>query len=302
MITALIFGILIIAVGRMVANSSGKTVIKSLSLVLGVLIILGGIILSSVKIIEPGEIGVQKLFGTVQDGVLDNGLHLINPLADVEIFEARTQNYTMSKIHSEGQKEGDDAIRVLTKDGLEVTIDMTVLFRVTPTKAPQILKTIGVEYVNNIVRPITRTYIRDNAVYYQAVELYSEKRNEFQVKVTKAIESEFNKRGLQLEQILIRNISLPPSVQASIEAKINAEQDAQKMQFVLEKEKQEAERKRVEAQGIADYQKTISSGLTDNQLQYEAIKAQREIATSQNAKVIIMNGKSSAPILIGGER
>ena len=300
MITTTIFGTLIIFIGRILATNSGKPIFKTLSLTLGLIILIGGILMSSVKIIEPGEIGVQKLFGTVQDGVLDNGLHIINPLAEIEIFEAKTQNYTMSKIHSEGQKEGDDAIRVLTKDGLEVIIDMTVLFRVIPNKTPQILKTIGVDYVDNIVRPITRTYIRDNAVYYQAVELYSEKRNEFQTRIIISIDVEFAKRGLQLEQVLIRNISLPPSVQGSIEAKINAEQEAQKMEFVLQKEKQEAERKRVEAQGIADYQKTIASGLTDNQLQYESIKAQKEIATSPNAKVIIMNGRGNSPILIGG--
>jgi len=147
------------------------------------------------------------------------------------------------------------------------------------------------------VRPITRTAIRDNAVSYQAVELYSVKRQEFQNKTTQTIEQSFAKRGLELQQVLIRNIALPPSVKASIESKINAEQDAQKMQFVLQKERQEADRKRVEAQGIADYQKILSTGLSDKQLQYEAIKAQKEIALSPNSKVIIMGGKGNPIIL-----
>ena len=147
------------------------------------------------------------------------------------------------------------------------------------------------------MRPITRTRIRDNAVYYDAVALYSTKRNEFQQRIFKSIEDDFKKRGLVLEQLLIRNINLPTSVKASIESKINAEQDAQKMTFVLQKEKQEAERKRVEAQGIADYQHIISMGLTDKQLQYEQIKAQKEIAASPNAKIIFMNGKNSPVIL-----
>ena len=127
--------------------------------------------------------------------------------------------------------------------------------------------------------------------------LYSTKRNEFQQRIFKTIEADFKSRGLILEQLLIRNINLPNSVKKTIESKINAEQDAQKMTFVLQKEKQEAERKRVEAQGIADYQRIISSGLTDKQLQYEQIKAQKEIATSNNSKIIFMNGKNS-PVII----
>src|SRR5205085_7753341 len=139
-------------------------------------------------------------------------------------------------------------------------------------------------------RPISRTKIRDNAVYYDAVSLYSTKRDEFQARITKAIEDEFHKRGLLLENILVRNISLPTSVKNAIESKINAEQEAQKMQFVLQKEKQEAERKRVEAQGIADYHKIISTGLNEKQLQYETIKMQKELSNSPNSKIIILGG------------
>jgi regulator of protease activity HflC (stomatin/prohibitin superfamily) len=134
-------------------------------------------------------------------------------------------------------------------------------------------------------------------VYYDAVALYSSKRDEFQTRIFKSIDDEFKKRGLLLENLLVRNITLPASVKAVIEQKINAEQDAQKMQFVLQKEKQEAERKRVEAQGISDYQRIINIGLTDNQLQYEQIKAMKELALSQNAKVIVM-GKGNAPIIL----
>jgi regulator of protease activity HflC (stomatin/prohibitin superfamily) len=134
-------------------------------------------------------------------------------------------------------------------------------------------------------------------VYYEAVALYSTRRDEFQNRIYKTIEKSFKDRGIILEQLLVRNITLPASVKASIESKINAEQDAQKMQFVLQKEKQEAERKRVEAQGIADYQRIISSGLTDKQLQYETIKANLELAKSPNAKVIIM-GKGNTPVIL----
>ena len=129
------------------------------------------------------------------------------------------------------------------------------------------------------------------------MDLYSVKRDEFQTRIFKTIEENLKARGLVLEQLLVRNISLPASVKGSIEEKIKAEQDAQKMQYVLQKEKQEAERKRVEAQGIADYQKIISMGLGDKQLQYEQIQAMKGLMTSPNAKVIIMGG-GKTPIIL----
>ena len=270
---------------------------KMLKMIAMVVIVLG-IFSSMFKQIDAGRVGVQSLYGSVQSDVLESGLHLINPLLEVTDFDIQTQNYTMSAIHEEGAKEGDDAIRVLSNDGLEVIIDLTVLYRVSPTESPKIFKQIGVDYIDKIVRPVTRTRIRDNAVYYDAVALYSTKRNEFQQRIYKSIEDDFKTRGLVLEQLLIRNINLPASVKLSIESKINAEQDAQKMTFVLQKEKQEAERKRVEAQGIADYQRIISLGLTDKQLQYEQIKAQKELAASPNSKIIFMNGKGSAPVIL----
>jgi len=260
-----------------------------------------GILSTCIIQINPGEIGVKILFGSVQNDVLYSGLHFINPLLEIKKVDVKTQNYTMSGVNDEGQKEGDDAIRVLTSDGLEVTIDLTVLYRVVGNDAPRLLKETGIDFRDKIVRPITRTKIRDNAVYYQAVDLFGSKRDEFQQRIYKSIEDDFLKRGLLLEQLLVRNISLPESVKASIESKINAEQDAKKMEFVLQKEKQEAERKRVEAQGIADYQRIINTGLTDQQLQYEQIKAMKELALSQNAKVIVM-GKNSTPMIIDAKQ
>lgn len=262
----------------------------------GVVIAVLGLLFGSIVQIEPGEVGVQKLFGKVSNNTLTSGLNLKNPLAEVVAFDIKTENYTMSGVTDEGSKQGDDAIRVLSADGLEVVIDLTVLYRVIPTEAPRILQQIGTDYRNVIVRPICRTKIRDNAVYYEAVALYSTKRDEFQDRIYKTIEKDFKTRGLQLEQLLVRNITLPQSVKATIESKINAEQDAQKMTFVLQKEKQEAERKRVEAQGIADYQRIITSTLSDKQLQYEFIKA---ISNSPNSKLIIVgNGKSGTPVIL----
>ncbi|WP_264521734.1 prohibitin family protein [Flavobacterium sp. N1994] len=298
MILSIIIGVILIIISVTLKNNANPaSKFAPLLKIFGFVVILIGLLSSVFKQIDAGKVGVKSLYGNVQSDVLESGLHVVNPLLDITIFDTQTQNYTMSAIHDEGSKQGDDAIRVLSNDGLEVVIDLTVLYRVIPNDAPKILKGIGEDYTDKIVRPVTRTRIRDNAVYYDAVALYSTRRGEFQQRIFKSIEDDFKKRGLVLEQLLIRNINLPTSVKASIESKINAEQDAQKMTFVLQKEKQEAERKRVEAQGIADYQRIISSGLTDKQLQYEQIKAQKEIATSPNAKIIFM-GKGSAPVIL----
>jgi regulator of protease activity HflC (stomatin/prohibitin superfamily) len=299
MILFIILGIILLILGFTLKNNVNPfSKFSSLLSIIGVVLILLGVFSSMFKQIDAGKVGVKSLYGSVDSDVLESGLHVINPLLDITEFDIQTQNYTMSAVHSEGAQEGDDAIRVLSNDGLEVVIDLTVLYRVVPTDAPVIFKKIGVDYTDKIVRPVTRTRIRDNAVYYDAVALYSTKRNEFQERIFKSIEADFKSRGLVLEQLLIRNINLPSSVKKSIESKINAEQDAQKMTFVLQKEKQEAERKRVEAQGIADYQRIISLGLTDKQLQYEQIKAQKELAASPNSKIIFMNGKGNAPVIL----
>src|SRR6187399_1898777 len=292
----IIVGMIVLIIGIVIARNPGAAqryagIVK----ISGIFIMVIGVLIGSIVQIDAGQVGVKKLFGKVQNDVLQSGLHMINPLVEVTRLDIKTQNYTMSGVHDEGAKAADDAIRVLTADGLEVTIDLTVLFRLIEADAPRLVKETGVTYVDKIVRPLTRTKIRDNSVYYDAISLYSSKRDEFQNRIFKSIDEDFRKRGLFLEQLLVRNITLPQSVKATIEGKINAEQEAQKMQFILQKEKQE--RKRVEAQGIADYQRIINQGLTDQQLQYEQIKALKEIATSQNAKIIVM-GKGNTPLIL----
>jgi regulator of protease activity HflC (stomatin/prohibitin superfamily) len=294
----IIVGIIVLIIGIVVGRNPGPAqryggAIKIAAIAIAVV----GVLISSIVQVDAGQVGVKKLFGKVQNDVLPSGLHMINPLVEVTMLDIKTQNYTMSGVHDEGARATDDAIRVLTADGLEVTIDLTVLFRLTEADAPRLVKETGVNYVDKIVRPLTRTKIRDNSVYYDAISLYSSKRDEFQNRIFKSIDEDFKKRGLFLEQLLVRNITLPQSVKATIEGKINAEQEAQKMQFILQKEKQEAERKRVEAQGIADYQRIINQGLTDQQLQYEQIKALKEIATSTNAKIVVM-GKGNTPLIL----
>ncbi|PHX75043.1 MAG: band 7 protein [Chitinophagaceae bacterium] len=294
----IILGIIVFVIGAgLVRSETPFSRFSGRIRVTGIVVISIGVLTASVKQVDAGYVGVKSLFGKVQNESLASGLNFINPLMDVTTIDVRTLNYTMSGVHDEGTKSGDDAIKVLTSDGLEVTIDLSVLYRVNPTEAGRMLKEIGVDFEDKIVRPITRTRIRDNSVYYEAVALYSTKRDEFQARIFKTIETDFKKRGLILENLLVRNITLPASVKSTIEQKINAEQEAQKMQFVLQKEKQEAERKRVEAQGIADYQRIISMSLSDKQLQYEQIQAMKELAKSANSKIIVMPSKGTPIIL-----
>lgn len=270
-----------------------------------VLLIIGGVVLivvgsssSTFKQIDAGHIGVQKLFGKVQDNVLYEGLNMVNPLVDVVEISTQTQNYTMSGVSDEGKKQGDDGIRVLAADGLEVSLDLTVLYRVNSNQAPRIIREIGENFEEKVVRPITRTRIRENAVKYNAVDLYSTQRESFQANIKSIIEQDFVQRGFVLEALLVRNIALPNSVKESIERKITAIQDAQRMEYVLEKGRQEAELKRVEAKGVADGQAIMSAALSDKVLQYEMIKAQKELANSQNAKIIIIGGKGNVPFIL----
>jgi len=295
----IIIGLLVLIIGVVITRNESPIQRLGGSLKVGGLIImLIGLVTASMVQIEAGQVGVKKLFGKVQPSVLPSGLHFINPLMQVVDLDVKTQNYTMSGIQDESQVSSDDAIHVLTSDGLQVVIDLTVLYRLIPSDAPRLVQETGVDYTDKIIRPISRTKIRDNAVYYQAIELFSTKRDEFQSRIFKSIEADFKSRGFLLEQLLVRNITLPSSVRSTIEQKINAEQEAQKMEFVLQKERQEAERKRVEAQGIADYQRIINQGLTDRQLQFQQINAIKELALSENAKVVVMGSKGSTPIIL----
>jgi regulator of protease activity HflC (stomatin/prohibitin superfamily) len=265
----------------------------------GLLLIVVGVLVSFVRQIDAGFVGVQVLFGQVLGDVKSEGLSVVNPFVDMKSISTRTQNYTMSEVHNEGKQEGDDAIRALSKDGLEVVIDLTILYKIIPEKAPLIYREIGLDFEDRIIRPLTRTKIRDNAVYYDAVEFFSGKRDQFEGQIKQALEKELSTRGFVLENILVRNINLPKSVKESIERKITAEQESQRMKFVLDKERQEADRKRVEAQGIADAQQIISAKLSDKILQYESIKVQKELVGSPNSKVIILGNGKNVPFILG---
>jgi len=296
----IILGVVIFLIAMFASRNSPIGKWKGLLGLAGIIVVIVGIATSAVRQVDAGRIGVQVLFGEVQKSILHEGLNFVNPLVDVNEMSIQTQNYTMSAISEKGTGAGDDAIRVLSKDGLEVIIDLTVLYRIIPDEAPKLFREIGMNYQDKIIRPITRTGIRESASYFDAIDLFAEKREEFENRIKTKIENDFKTRGLIIEQMLIRNITLPTSVKESIERKITAVQESQRMKFVLEREEQEAERKRVEAKGIADAQRILNEGLSDRVLQYESINVQKELVNSPNSKIIILgSGKNSPPFIIG---
>jgi len=299
---ALIIFLLIVAlvVNQLKKNVPNTTTQKLFSVIrnaafIGVFI---AAIFSAIAQVGAGEAGVQVMFGSVQDGVLKSGLNFVNPLIDVVKMDVKTQAYTMSSIQDEGQQSGDDAISSLSMDGLTLKLDVTVWFRLNENDAPQVYRTIGTDYVEKIVRPAVRTAIRDVSVGYSATDIYSIKREDFIRDITRNLENAFNGRGIILERVLLRNVELPERVREAIDEKIASEQRAQQMVYVLQKEKQEAERKRVEAQGIADYNRIVSQSITDQVLQLKGIEATLELGKSQNSKMVIMNGKNM-PLIFG---
>ncbi|UCG31150.1 MAG: prohibitin family protein [candidate division WOR-3 bacterium] len=261
------------------------------------------IIASVLRIVPPGSVGIQVLFGRVlTKATLSEGLNIVNPFVDLEIMTVRTQAYTMSIAAEEGQRYGDDAISSLTKDGLEVQMDLTVWYHLLTSEAANVFQKIGSDYVDKIVRPAARTAIRNTAVRYMAVEIYSDKREEVQNQISITLEKDFTERGIVLEKVLLRNISLPPKVKNAIEVKLEAEQEAQKMQFVLQKEQKEAERKKIEASGIAEAQDIIAKSLVGERgrayLSWKYLENLKNLYESPNNTILIAPyDKSFVPLL-----
>lgn len=256
--------------------------------------VLGGIMIlaSLLRIVPAGSVGVQVLFGKVLvKSTLSEGLNIVNPFINLEIMTVRTQAYTMSIAAEEGQRYGDDAILSLTKDGLEIAMDLTVWFHLDAPEAAIVFQKIGKNYVAKILRPAARTAIRNTTVKYNAVEIYSEKREEVQTEINKQLEKDLEERGIVLEKVLLRNIKLPLKVKNAIEAKLEAEQDAQKMEFILLKEIKEADRKKIEAGGIASAQRIIAVSLIGERgrayLSWKYLENLKNLYTSPNNTIVI---------------
>lgn len=256
--------------------------------------------------ISAGHVGVITLFGKVNQTPIGEGLHMVNPLAEVHELSVKIEEYTMSSVSNKGAKEGNDAILSLSADGLTMPMDITVLVRIIPDDAPWIYQNIGPDYLDKIIRPASRTATRQSISSFTSQEAYSTRRNEVPAAIEEVFVREIkrllstypNPREGFVVQVLLRNISLPDKLKSAIEEKLSAEQEAEKMEFVLQKESQEAERKRVEAQGIADFQRIVTAGISEPLLRWKGIEATEKLANSPNSKIVVIGGKDGLPLIL----
>jgi len=259
-----------------------------------IVLVIGVILLAaSLVVVEAGYTGVYSLFGKVKDAELRSGLHIVNPLAKMTNMSIRTEEYTMSIVSNEGKKTRSDAISALTKEGLSVDLDITVLYHLAQERASDIYRDVGLTYEEKIIRPEIRSAIREIIAQYEAKDIYSEKRQEAAQKILTVLQNKTKIRGIEVEDVLLRNVVLPPSLATAIQQKLEAEQESQKYEFLLQKEEKEADRVRIKAVGQKDAQKTINESLTTNYLYYLYIN---ELKDRQGTIYVPTNPSTGMPL------
>ena len=240
--------------------------------------------------IPTGNVGVLTLFGRVTGETLSEGIHLINPLKSVQKLSVQTQSVK-------------ESANVPSNEGLILALDTSLLFRLDKTKAAYVSQTVGDNYAEKIVEPTLRAAIRASTSAHSANALYTNARELVQQQIQDELTAQLAPRGVIVENVLLRDVQLPAMLKGSIEAKQQAEQDALRMSFILQKEKQEAERKRIEAQGIADFQKIVAQGISPQLLEWKGIEATEKLANSSNAKIVIIgNPKNGLPLVLEPSR
>lgn len=251
---------------------------------LAIPVILVFLALSMVKIVPPGNVGVLILFGKVH-GAIPEGLHFVNPLVSMQLMNVRTQEVFE---HAESP----------SKEGLNVVLEVSCLYHLMAEEADKVYRQIGPNYAEIVVKPQFRSAIRGITVRHEAKDLYTSSRDLIANQIFEDLANDLRKRGVEVEKILLRRMQLPKSIEEAINAKLAADQEAQRMRFILDKERQEAERKRVEAQGIQDFQRIVSQGISDQLLRWKGIEATEKLASSSNAKVVIVGGKDGLPLIL----
>ena len=239
-------------------------------------------------IIPAGHTGVIDFLGNVSDETLKPGVSLVNPMAKIEKMSIKTQ-------------ELKELMSVPSKEGLSVNLEISLLFKLNSDMANEIYKTVGPDYADIILVPQFRSVVRGVTARYEAKALYTASREKLAGEILDELGKLVGPRGITVEQAPLRQIQLPARLTQSIEEKLQAEQDAQRMAFILQKEEQEADRKRIEAKGIADFQDIVSVNISDMLLKWKGIEATEKLANSPNTKVIIIgSGKDGLPLILGG--
>ena len=259
---------------------------RKLLLLIGVIFALI-FLFSCIISIPTGHVGVLTLFGKVTGETLDEGIHAINPLKAVQKLSIQTQSVK-------------ESANTPSNEGLILALDTSLLFHLDRNKAAEVYQKVGANYAEKIVEPTLRAAIRASTSAHSANALYTNARELVQQQIQEQLTAELAPRGVVVENILLRDVQLPPMLKSSIEAKQQAEQDALRMNFILQKEKQEAERKRIEAQGIADFQKIVAQGISAQLLEWKGIEATEKLAASSNSKVVVVgNTKNGLPLILG---
>jgi regulator of protease activity HflC (stomatin/prohibitin superfamily) len=286
-----IFSLLTSLIASLIYLQSSKiTSVKTQLAVRGITILIGSIaLLASISrllvIVPPGNVGVINLFGKVSENTLDSGVHVVNPFAKVLNFSTRL-------------KDIKENIDTTSQEGLSLNLDVSLQYRLDPQKAAIVYKTIGIDEKELIISRF-RSTVRAITANYPASAIYSTKRQEIVQKIDQQLTQEIPTLGFIIDQALLRNVKMPETLQVAIQQKLKAEQENEQMKFVLEKERQEAERKKIEAKGIADSQKIISGGLTNQILQLRSIEATEKLAQSNNSKIVVIGSeKGGTPILL----
>jgi regulator of protease activity HflC (stomatin/prohibitin superfamily) len=254
-----------------------------------ILIVLAVGMMAAVKTVPAGHVGIMDLFGKVRDETLPPGLHLVNPLIKVHRMSVQT-------------RESKEVMDTPSSEGLIVHLEVSVLFHLDPAKAVEVYKTIGTGYDEVLVEPNIRSAVREVTSAYQAKALYSAERDKMGAEINRYIVKALEPRGIQVETVLLRAVQLPPKLQAAIQEKLSAEQEAARMEFMIARERQEAERKKIEAEGIAAFQRIVSEGISEPLLRWKGIEATLKLAESPNSKVVIIGaGKEGLPVILGGD-
>jgi prohibitin 1 len=266
---------------RMNLGGAGKRILQ-----LAILVVVIILLMASTTSIPTGNVGVLTLFGRVTGETLPEGIHLVNPLKSVQKLSIQTQSVK-------------ESANVPSNEGLILALDTSLLFRLDKDKAAFVFQTVGDNYAEKIVEPTLRAAIRASTSAHSANALYTNARELVQQQIQDELTAQLAPRGVIVENVLLRDVQLPAMLKGSIEAKQQAEQDALRMSFILQKEKQEAERKRIEAQGIADFQRIVATGISAQLLEWKGIEATEKLAASSNAKVVIIgNPKNGLPLVL----
>lgn len=245
------------------------------------------LLFSSVTRVNTGHVGVLTLFGRVTSETLGEGIHLINPLKTNNEMSIQTQTLK-------------ESASVPSSEGLMMALDTSLIYHLNPERAAEVFQKIGADYENVVVEPTLRSAIRESTASHTANALYTGEREMVAKQILDQITESLNKRGITVENVLLRDIQLPATLKASIEAKQQAEQEALAMNFRLQKETQEAQRKRIEAAGVRDFQQIVAQGITPSLLEWKGIEATETLAKSPNTKVVVVgNPKNGLPLILG---